>query len=142
MKNYLRFCIVACALTWPGMAGAADIVVNARRAEPVEGGAIFFLYNESNYLDDPLQELYSELDETGTATITFTNVAPGQYAVVVVHDKNGNRKMDNNFLGIPKEKGGFSNNAPAKMGPAKFDKAAFDVNDTTVTQTIYLSKKP
>ena len=125
----------------PTMAQATDIIVQAERADPIKGGAIFFLYEEENYIDEPLQELYSDLNEAGAATMVFTDVAPGEYAIVVVHDKNGDRKMNKNFLGIPKEKGGFSNNAPAKMGPAKFKNAVFTVGDETVTQIIYLNKK-
>ena len=32
------------------------------------------------------------------------------YTVVVYHDENGNEEFDKNFLGIPKESYGFSNN--------------------------------
>ena len=123
------------------LAHAGDIVIQAERAEPIKGGAIFFLYDEEGYADEPLQELYTNLDDNGSATMTFEDIEAGQYAVVVVHDKNGDKKMNKNFLGIPKEKGGFSNNAPPKMGPAKWEKAVFDVGEEPVTQIIYLSKE-
>lgn len=32
--------------------------------------------------------------EDGVATVTFENVAPGEYAIIVLHDLNGNQRMD------------------------------------------------
>ena len=46
-------------------------------------------------------------------------------------DLNGNGEMDTNFLGIPKEPFGFSNNAKGKLGPPSFDAAAFQVREAT-----------
>ena len=52
--------------------------------------------------------------------ISFSDIPEGQYAVSLFHDKNDNNKLDSNFLGIPKEKYGFSNNASSKFGPPPF----------------------
>ena len=35
----------------------------------------------------------------------------GKYGVIAFHDLNGNEKLDTNFMGIPNEPYGFSNNA-------------------------------
>jgi uncharacterized protein (DUF2141 family) len=56
---------------------------------------------------------------------TFRNVPDGIYAASFFYDENGNGKLDVNFLGIPKEQYGFSNNAKGFFGPAKFAKAKF-----------------
>lgn len=61
----------------------------------------------------------------GQATCTFENVKPGTYAVGFIHDENNNGKMDTNFLGMPTEGYGASNNARGSMGPPKFDAAKF-----------------
>jgi uncharacterized protein (DUF2141 family) len=42
-----------------------------------------------------------------------------------VHDENDNKKMDTNFIGIPKEDFGCSNNATGFMGPPKYEDAKF-----------------
>jgi len=47
----------------------------------------------------------------------FPGVAPGRYAVSVFHDENSNGKMDTNFIGIPREGVGASNNAKGHLGP-------------------------
>jgi uncharacterized protein (DUF2141 family) len=61
----------------------------------------------------------------GHAACEFPAVAPGTYAVSVVHDENSNGKLDTNFVGIPREGVGASNDAKGHFGPPKFDAAAF-----------------
>ncbi|MEY4547188.1 MAG: hypothetical protein RL685_3383 [Pseudomonadota bacterium] len=63
--------------------------------------------------------------ESGRAAVTFSGVRPGVYAVAVLHDENDNAKMDFNFLGMPLEGYGFSNDASAVLGPPSFAAAAF-----------------
>jgi uncharacterized protein (DUF2141 family) len=55
----------------------------------------------------------------------FSSIAPGTYAVSVVHDENSNGKLDTNFMGIPREGVGASNDARGHLGPPKFDAASF-----------------
>jgi uncharacterized protein (DUF2141 family) len=64
-----------------------------------------------------------------TATFRFEGVPHGTYAIAVLHDENGNGKMDTNAIGIPREGGGASNDAKARFGPPKFDEAKFVLRD-------------
>jgi uncharacterized protein (DUF2141 family) len=66
--------------------------------------------------------------EKGHAAATFSGLEPGLYAVAVLHDENQNDKMDFNFLGMPLEGYGFSNDASAPFGPPSFDAAAFKLS--------------
>lgn len=59
------------------------------------------------------------------AACEFQGVPPGTYAISVFHDENSNGKLDTNFLGIPREGVGASNNAKGRFGPPKFSAAAF-----------------
>ena len=68
--------------------------------------------------------------EAGTSTFEY-ELPPGQYAVGIFHDVNLNNKMDNNFLGLPKEQYGFSNNARALFGPPSYEDAAFELKGVT-----------
>src|SRR5688572_14316142 len=43
-------------------------------------------------------------------SVLFENVPPGTYAIALFLDENDNGKIDTNFIGIPREKYGFSNN--------------------------------
>ena len=70
-----------------------------------------------------------EMVEPGSVTYVY-ELPPGTYAIGIFHDVNLNNKMDNNFLGIPVEQFGFSNNARALFGPPDFEDAAFVLKDS------------
>ncbi|MBB6427925.1 DUF2141 domain-containing protein [Sphingopyxis sp. JAI128] len=52
--------------------------------------------------------------------------ATGTYAIAVVHDENGNNKMDTAIF-LPKEGFGFSRNPTITVGPPSFKSASFAV---------------
>jgi len=70
--------------------------------------------------------------------VVFGDVPYGTYAVAVQHDENGNGKLDANFLGMPKEGVGTSNNPKSKFGPPSFDDAAFVLDRKSVELTVNL----
>ncbi|MHC5826145.1 MAG: DUF2141 domain-containing protein [Nostoc sp.] len=88
-------------------------------------------------------------DQSGCVKITgssvtkeFFGLKPGTYAVAVVDDQNGNRKLDKDFFGIPKEGFGISKNPTVSIetGSPKFRDASFVVNkNTTINITIKYS---
>ena len=61
------------------------------------------------------------------ARVTFEGVPFGTYALKVFHDENDNGKLDTNFVGMPKEAFGFSNDAMGRFGPPDFDAASFEL---------------
>jgi uncharacterized protein (DUF2141 family) len=63
---------------------------------------------------------------------------PGRYALSLFQDLNGNRRLDTNLLGIPKEASGSSNNPPARWGPPKFADALVTVGDAPLDLSIRL----
>ncbi len=63
-----------------------------------------------------------------TINYSFKDIPDGTYAIAVFHDSNNNGILDKNFLGIPKEGNGFSNNVEATFGPTSFEKAKFKLN--------------
>jgi uncharacterized protein (DUF2141 family) len=66
--------------------------------------------------------------QTSSAQIVFTDLPTGVYAVSVFHDENMNQKLDKNFMGVPKEGYGASNNPKKKMGPPSFEETKFQVS--------------
>ena len=59
------------------------------------------------------------------ASVTFDDLQAAEYALKVFHDENENGELDTNFLGIPSENYGFSNNARGSFGPASWEDAKF-----------------
>jgi uncharacterized protein (DUF2141 family) len=70
----------------------------------------------------------------GVATVTFRGLKPGDYAVASYHDVNNNGKMDTNFMGIPKEPTGASNDAKGRMGPPSFKDARLSLTSSTTIE--------
>lgn len=63
------------------------------------------------------------------------DVAAGSYGFAFMHDENDNERMDTNFLGLPDEGFGFSNDAPVSFGPPSFDAVRFP-HDGAVTTLV------
>ncbi len=82
--------------------------------------------DKETWLEDSREVANAEAaPKDGVATCTFTDIAPGTYAVIFIHDANDNGDMDLNWLGLPKEQWGASGNAKAFLSAPKFDDAAF-----------------
>jgi len=64
----------------------------------------------------------------------------GDYAVVSYLDKDNNDVLTGNFLGMPKEPFGFSNNVRGKMGPPKWKDVLFNFSNTNQEITINLKR--
>ncbi|CAL2077579.1 conserved hypothetical protein [Tenacibaculum dicentrarchi] len=71
------------------------------------------------------------------ASLVFENMIAGTYAISAFHDVNDNKKMDTNFIGIPKEPIGISNDAKGFIGPPKYKDAKFDVIQS-IKMTIHI----
>ena len=74
-------------------------------------------------------ELYLEPKDSMRLSI---EIPDGEYAIAFFIDANGNKKLDKNFLGIPKEQFGFSNNAMGTLSAPSFEQAKFKVAGNTV----------
>lgn len=73
------------------------------------------------------------------ARCDFEDIPPGTYALAVVHDENMNGELDTNFLGIPTEGYGFSNDVTAVLGPPTYAAARFSYDGKTLDLTIDLN---
>ena len=77
--------------------------------------------------------------QQGEMSFTTTSLPPGEYAIRVMHDSNGNGDLDSNFVGMPKEPWAMSNNAKGNFGPPAWKDVKFTL-EGSVTQTLELSK--
>jgi len=68
-----------------------------------------------------------------TVQVRLDSLNYGVYAIRVFHDENSNGKLDLNFLGIPLEEYGYSNNVSAWFGPPSWEKAQFIFNKEELT---------
>jgi len=130
--------IFSIALLYSYLSGA-DINVEVQNLKNTMGKLSIGLYNKSENFPIVSKEyrgVHLNID-SHTHSYTFKKIPHGIYAVSVFHDENSNTKLDKNFLGIPKEGYGFSNNVKATFSAPSFNDAKFKVS----TQTINLKIK-
>src|SRR6478736_4287221 len=73
------------------------IVKNIKGEKGTVGAA---LYQSEKLFMKSICQSRSGTSRPGEMTFVFESVPPGEYAISALHDLNGNRKMDFNFLGI------------------------------------------
>lgn len=90
-----------------------------------EGEVIFVLYNSENFMQQEVQHVSLSPIKDGKATGVFKNIPVGTYAVVVLHDRNGNHRMDFDSNGMPQEAYGSSGNS-LSYGPPSWQSSKFE----------------
>lgn len=70
-----------------------------------------------------------------TTRLTFDGLPTGGYAAALIHDENGNDRLDT-VLGIPREGFGFSRNPAIGFGPPKFQAARFTIDAGETSQRV------
>lgn len=120
--------------------GNLKVVVHNIKSKSGQVG--FFLFNSAGAFPSHTEKaLLSGYVKTigNTAEYTFNNLATGTYAVFVFHDEDNDKKLKTNFIGMPKEGMGVSNNAKGHFGPPKYNDAKFDFSKSDQTIVISLT---
>ena len=133
MKTPLTLPAVALMCALAAAANASDLTVTITDIREAKGSLMVAVVNSDaawNSKEKPVAAQKVSAKQ-GEITLVFKNLPAGNYAVQVMHDENDNGQLDSNFLGIPSEGYGFSNN-PTVMRRPNFDEArfAFDANAT------------
>jgi uncharacterized protein (DUF2141 family) len=104
---------------------------NVRNSTGVVGVLVF--QSARGWPEDPAAALAAKATPAhpGVTTVIVKELPPGEYAVVMLHDENANQKLDKNFLGIPKEGWGMSNNPKARGSAPSFTRARFTLDGNT-----------
>ena len=106
-----------------------NLTVNIAGINSDKGSLLVGIYKtEKSFLKKPFKSDIIKIINK-KSTVVFKNIPKGTYAVSFVHDENDNKKMDTNFIGIPKEDFGCSNNATGFMGPPKYKDAKFQLTE-------------
>ena len=104
-----------------------NLTINIAGLSSDKGSLLVGVYNtKESFLKKPFESDIIKIINK-KSIITFKNIPKGAYAVSFIHDENDNKKLDTNFIGIPKEDFGCSNNAQGIMGPPKYEDAKFQL---------------
>ena len=131
MKYLIIIVLFSSSLSMAQEKQGQDIIVHITNFDSNDGKVRLGLFDsEANWLDKSIMGKVVEIHEK-SCSVTFENLPSGIYAISLYHDENDNKKLDTNFLGIPKEDTGSSNNAPARFGPPKWKDAKFELKKQT-----------
>lgn len=121
--------VLACALVGGASpAGAAPLQVTVTGVRNPRGSVNICVYDTDKGFPDcggnPAVTSLRQHAAPGDMRFDF-DVAAGVHAVSVLHDENGNGRLDTGFLGAPLEGVGTSNDPPPRRGPPRFEDATF-----------------
>jgi uncharacterized protein (DUF2141 family) len=123
-------CCSAIGAPAPVDAGVGSVVVTVVGIKADQGGSLVVILfrDKESWLDGDKAFLKAVANvESDSMTVTFEDVPrDSAYAVEVIHDKNGNGRLDMRKFPYPrpKEGAGVSNNT-FRLGPPAYDKARF-----------------
>jgi uncharacterized protein (DUF2141 family) len=119
---------------------AATLTVHVGNISPKGGTLRLSLYDEftwSSTVDDPISS--ANVPAVGPqTTVVLRDLKPGVYAVKSYQDANNNDKFDQNFIGLPLERYGFSHDAKPFLSEPSFDRTCFTLKDGDNEITIHL----
>ena len=116
-----------------------DLRVRVSNIESDKGKiAVAIFDNEENFLKKDFTNISIAVDSSDY--IIFKGIPQGKYAVSIFHDENENGELDTNWLGVPTEKFGFSNNKLGMFGPPNFKDCLVHINDENEEIIIELKK--
>ena len=128
-RRMLLASLIAVTHAVPLSAVAADLVVRITGlSEPLgQVGCSLFAGPAGFPMDTSgARQVWQAADAKGVIC-RYSDVPEGSYAVSIGHDLNGNKRVDTNFVGLPTEQWGVSNNARPSLRAPRFDEAMFKV---------------
>lgn len=124
MKTLIIYCTLFFGL-WS--ANNPQLVINIENIESIQGDIIIGIYNtEKGFLEAGTEIKHYKLTVVkNTERLVINDLPAGSYAISMFHDENSDGICNKNFMGIPKEPYGFSNNFKPKFSAPKFEDCKF-----------------
>lgn len=116
-------------LNFWNMENLATMRLQFSNIDAAQGSIYLAVYDKRHKFLDETAVLFQKVIpvvQSGNLEIALPELPAGTYAISCFHDVNGNGKLDTNFLGIPTEPYGFSNNARPKFRAPNWEEAKFD----------------
>jgi uncharacterized protein (DUF2141 family) len=119
--------VLATALMIAGAAHAGLVEIAVTGIAQARGHVRVELCTKTTFLtkDCPYQGMAPAM--RGATLVQISNVPPGEYAAQAFHDETDQGVVHQNAFGIPRERIGFSNDAPLRASGPRFNDAAFSV---------------
>jgi uncharacterized protein (DUF2141 family) len=124
-----RLAIMLTIVMFPAVAIApVTLKVEISNIKQPRGRIWIAMFRPNEKFGNEKPNIYKIIDVQSVSTQRADfEIEPGRYALAVYHDLNENNILDKNFIGIPKEPYGFSNDFRPRFSPPSFEDCAFDV---------------
>ena len=117
-----------CSLILLSFQKPASLRIEINNLNNSKGQIVLDLQDENK---NSIKAVFQEIKDNH-CIITIKDLSPGKYTFRYFHDRNRNKELDTNWIGMPKEGFGFSNNAKGKFGPPKHEKTIFYFTSETI----------
>lgn len=143
MKQFLKMAVMAAVIGSSSVcaAHAADLTVEVSGMANAKGRVLVAVYNRAeDFLKKHMRAtaVSAAANNGGAVRVVVGDLPPGDYALSVFLDANGNGKLDTNPIGMPVEPYGFSNDASGNYGPPSFKAATVQLPAGGVLTTVTL----
>lgn len=114
-----------------GFSQTANLTIIIKGIQNPVGTMNFAVYDDAENYDKSKNYFLGESVKVDSKDFeyVFEDVPYGNYAISLFHDEDENKELNTNWVGMPKELFGFSNDAKAKMGPPDFEDACFEIKE-------------
>lgn len=104
-----------------------ELTIHVQNIKSLKGEIIIGVFNtDKDFLKDGVAiKNYTITVDKATETIVIKDLPKGEYAISLYHDENSDNECNRNFLGIPKEGYGFSNNVKPKFSAPSYKDCKF-----------------
>jgi uncharacterized protein (DUF2141 family) len=105
---------------------AQDIRIIPEHLKKEKGGSVWVcLFNSASGFPDDPSKILKAIKFRPDENWVLPAIPPGRYAIVMLHDLDGDNKMTYSFFGLPKEGFSCSPDGGSAFSKPVFEKAAF-----------------
>lgn len=130
--------MIACTITATASAQSTSLDVTVSTVTQAAGEVLLAVYNNEDTFGKTSLLAMRKAAIEGDIKFSFTDLNPGEYAIMVFHDVNGNGELDTNLLGLPKEPWGASLQGESVFGAPGWSDTRFELTNSGKAITIKL----
>lgn len=139
MRNIFTLTVLLVSVLSVNGQNKGDLKVRIEGLRNNNGKLSITLFNSPAGFPEDIDRAYKwktiDLEEQAPVFL-FNDLPRGDYAYAILHDEDGNGKMNKNILGIPREGFGFSNNYVPKIKNPSFSDASFSLKEGSTEHEI------
>ncbi len=130
MQKYLWPFLIALIITQFSFSQNAQLEIEISGISEIKGNIQIAIFNDSAVFPEKGKAYRVEYFDVNAEVmqVAIDDLPYDDYGVVLFHDVNSDKECNLNFIGIPKESYGFSNNVKPVLKAPSFESAKINLN--------------